>query len=452
MRTMTMIGFLQAQNCTHLVASWRHPESRQDSTSAEFYQEIGRILEAGKFHMAFFDDRLAMPDRYGDDHAHAVENGIRCVKMDPVTVMMAMGMATRRLGLGATYSTTYYEPYHVARVFATADLMTKGRVAWNIVTSLNDGEALNMGQEAVLEHDLRYDRADEFLEVVLGHWDSWQEGSILADRSTGRFADAARVRRLDHVGAFFKSRGPFTVPRSAQGHPVLLQAGQSGRGRRFAARWAELVFMVSPNINLARRTYGELREEIAAAGRDPDDVKIASLAYVVVAATKAEAEDKMAVIERLPLEIDALSLLSEAMNFDFATKDMDEAFTTEELANISGMQAMRDRVVRASGKANPTVREFLHFSGRGRPHNAFVGGPQEIADQLEEWFTTGACDGFVLAATHVPGSYADFVRFIVPELQRRELFHRDYAGDTLRENLGLARPVAESWKRSVVIR
>ncbi len=160
----------------------------------------------------------------------------------------------------------------------------------------------------------------------------------------------------------------------------------------------------------------------------------------------------MAVIERLPLEIDALSLLSEAMNFDFATKDMDEAFTTEELANISGMQAMRDRVVRASGKANPTVREFLHFSGRGRPHNAFVGGPQEIADQLEEWFTTGACDGFVLAATHVPGSYADFVRFIVPELQRRELFHRDYAGDTLRENLGLARPVAESWKRSVVIR
>lgn len=446
MRKMTLIGFLQAQNCTHLVASWRHPESRQDSTSPEFYQEIGRILEMGKFHMAFFDDRLAMPDRYGHDHAHAVENGIRCVKMDPVTVMMAMGMATRRLGLGATYSTTYYEPYHVARVFATADLMTKGRVAWNIVTSLNDGEAMNMGHAQILEHDLRYDRADEFLEVVLGHWDTWEEGAMLADREAARFADASRVHRLDHCGPFFNSRGPFTVPRSAQGHPVLLQAGQSGRGRRFAARWAELVFMVNPNLEQARRTYGELQAEIVAAGREPEDVKICALAYVSCAATKAEAEDKMALVDSLPLEIDSLSLLSEAMNFDFASKAMDDPFTADELAGISGMQALRDRVVRASGKANPTVRDFMHFSGRGRPHNAFVGGPKEVADQMEEWFTTGACDGFVLAATHVPGNYADFVQFVVPELQRRRLFHLDYAGDTLRENLGLSRPVAGSWK------
>ena len=446
MRMMTLIGFLQAQNCTHLVASWRHPESRHDSTSPEFYQEIGRILEIGKFHMAFFDDRLAMPDRYGHDHAHAVENGIRCVKMDPVTVMMAMGMATRRLGLGATYSTTYYEPYHVARVFATADLMTKGRVAWNIVTSLNDGEAMNMGHAQILEHDLRYDRADEFLEVVLGHWDTWEEGAILADREAARFADAGRVHRLAHRGPFFNSRGPFTVPRSAQGHPVLLQAGQSGRGRRFAARWAELVFMVNPNLEQARRTYGELQAEIVAAGREPEDVKICALAYVSCAATKAEAEDKMALVDSLPLEIDSLSLLSEAMNFDFASKAMDDPFTADELAGISGMQALRDRVVRASGKANPTVRDFIHISGRGRPHNAFVGGPKEVADQMEEWFTTGACDGFVLAATHVPGNYADFVQFVVPELQRRGLFHLDYAGDTLRENLGLTRPVAGSWK------
>jgi FMN-dependent oxidoreductase (nitrilotriacetate monooxygenase family) len=446
MRMMTMIGFLQAQNCTHLVASWRHPESRQDSTSPEFYQEIGRILEAGKFHMAFFDDRLAMPDRYGHDHAHAVENGIRCIKMDPVTVMMAMAMATTRLGLGATYSTTYYEPYHVARVFATADLMTKGRVAWNIVTSLNDGEAMNMGHAQILEHDLRYDRADEFLEVVLGHWDSWEEGAILADRATQRFADASRVHRLDHEGQFFRSRGPFTVPRSQQGQPVLLQAGQSGRGRRFAARWAEIVFMVNPNLEQARRTYSELRAEVAAFGREPDDVKVCALAYVACAATRAEAEDKMALIDRLPLEIDSLSLLSEAMNFDFAAKGMDEAFTTDELAGISGMQALRDRVVRSSGKANPTVRDFMHFSGRGRPHNAFVGSGKDVADGLEEWFTTGACDGFVLAATHVPGSYADFVQFVVPELQRRKLFHLDYAGETLRENLGLHRPVAGGWK------
>src|SRR5881227_4068706 len=166
-RQMVMVGFLQAQNCTNLPSSWRHPESRDDSMSADYYQEIGRILESGKFHMAFFDDRLAMPDRYGNDHAHTVEYGIRCVKMDPIIVLTAMGMATDKLGLASTCSTTYYEPFDVARRFATLDLMTGGRAAWNVVTSVNDGEAHNMGKDAHLDHDFRYDRADEFMEVVL---------------------------------------------------------------------------------------------------------------------------------------------------------------------------------------------------------------------------------------------------------------------------------------------
>ncbi|MBX6748034.1 MAG: LLM class flavin-dependent oxidoreductase, partial [Acetobacteraceae bacterium] len=168
---MHLVGFLQAQNCTNLASSWRHPESRTDFLSADYYQEIGRILEAGKFDLGFFDDRLSMPDRYGSDHHHTVEHGIRCVKLDPVVVLTMMAAATRRLGLGATCSTTYYEPFHVARVFQTLDLMSDGRAAWNIVTSLNDGEAANMGRDEVMEHDLRYDRADEFVEVVLGHWD-----------------------------------------------------------------------------------------------------------------------------------------------------------------------------------------------------------------------------------------------------------------------------------------
>src|SRR5256886_2051540 len=175
-RQMVMVGFLQAQNCTNLPSSWRHPESRDDSMSADYYQQIARILEAGKFHMAFFDDRLAMPDRYGNDHAHTVEYGIRCVKMDPIVVLTTMGMVTDKLGLASTCSTTYYEPFDVARRFATLDLMTGGRAAWNVVTSVNDGEALNMGRDQHLEHDLRYDRADEFMEVVLGHWDSWEIG------------------------------------------------------------------------------------------------------------------------------------------------------------------------------------------------------------------------------------------------------------------------------------
>lgn len=436
-RRMVLVGFLQAQNCTNLAFSWRHPHSRLDFTSADYYQEIGKILEAGKFHFAFFDDRLAMPDRYGNDHAHAVANGIRCVKLDPVAVLMAMGMATKRLGLGSTCSTTYYEPFHVARQFMTVDHLTGGRTAWNVVTSVNDGEALNMGREEALEHDARYDRADEFLEVVLGHWASWDDDAMILDRDGGRFADPDKVRRLDHRGVYFNSRGPFTVPRSQQGHPVIIQAGQSGRGRRFAGRWAEVVFMGANNKAASQSGYAALKDEAARAGRDPNSMHVCALTTTVCAATKAEAEDKMAVIERLPLEIDSLSLLSEALNFDFSTKGLDDTFSDAEMAAITGMHTMRDRVVRGSGKANPTVRDFITHTGRGKPHDVIVGGPREVADRLEELFTERACDGFVLAATHVPGSYSDFVAHVVPELQRRGLHQTEYAGATLRENLGL---------------
>ena len=300
-RQMAMVGFLQAQNCTNLPSSWRHPESRDDSMSADYYQEIARILEAGKFHMAFFDDRLAMPDRYGNDHAHTVEYGIRCVKMDPLIVLTTMGMVTTKLGLGSTCSTTYYEPFDVARRFATLDLMSGGRAAWNVVTSLNDGEAHNMGKDAHLEHDYRYDRADEFMEVVLGHWDTWEDGSLIMDKKSGRFADPAKVKRLDHRGEFFKSRGPFTVPRSPQGHPVIIQAGASGRGQRFAGRWGEVIFTAARNLAAAKEGYAAVRNEAAKAGRDPDQMFLCNLTTPVCGATKAEAEDKMAVINKLPL-------------------------------------------------------------------------------------------------------------------------------------------------------
>ena len=449
MRQITMIAFLQAQNCTNLASSWRHPESRTDSWSPEFYQHIGRVLEEGKFHLGFFDDRLSMPDMYGRDHRHTVEHGIRCVKMDPVTVLTVMGMATKHLGLGATYSTTYYEPFHVARVFATLDLMTHGRAAWNVVTSLNDSEAQNMGRDEVVEHDLRYDRADEFMEVVMGHWDAWEDDAIVQDKSTGLFAHPDKVHRLDHAGRFFKSRGPFTVPRSPQGHPVIIQAGQSGRGLRFAARWGELIFANYPNIEIAKKAYASFKADVARHGRDPEDVRVAPSTYLVAAATRAEAEDKMALIDKLPLEVDALSLLSEALNFDFATKGMDEPFTNEEMEAISGLQTIRDRVVQVSGKTNPTVRDFIHFSQRGRPRNPIVGGPKEVADELERWFVERACDGFVLAATHVPGTYEDFVRYVVPELQRRGLYRKEFAGTTLRENLGLSKARTGDWTRPI---
>jgi FMN-dependent oxidoreductase (nitrilotriacetate monooxygenase family) len=444
MRRMILVGFLQAQNCTNIASSWRHPASRPDSWSPEFYRHIGRVLEEGRFHLGFFDDRLSMPDMYGRDHAHTVAHGIRCVKLDAVTVLTVMGMATERLGLGATYSTTYYEPFHVARVFATLDLMTHGRAAWNVVTSLNDGEAQNMGRDEVIDHDLRYDRADEFLEIVLGHWDTWEDGAIVQDKASGLFADPDKVHRLDHRGRFLSSRGPFTVPRSAQGQPVIIQAGQSGRGRRFGARWGEVIFVVYPGIEAGRREYAAFKAEVARAGRDPEHVKVTQLVNTVAAATRAEAEDKWAEIDRLPLEIDALSLLSEALNFDFARKGMDEAFTDAELAEMSGLQGIRDRVLAV--KKNPTVRDFIAISGRGRVHNPIVGGPNEVADRLEEWFSAPACDGFVVSATHVPGAYEDFVRHVVPELQRRGLFRRDFEGTSLRENLGVPVPARGAWR------
>src|ERR1700716_4092534 len=299
MRQMTLIAFLQAQNCTNLASSWRHPLSRIDTWSPDYYRHLGRGLGGGNFHRGFFDDRLSMPDMYGRNHGHTVRHGIRCVKLDAVTGLTVMGMATERLGLGATYSTSYYEPFHVARLFATLDLMTEGRAAWNVVTSLNDGEAQNMGRDEVIAHDERYDRADEFMQVVLGHWDAWEDDAIVQDKATGLFARPEKVHRLDHQGRHFRSRGPFTVPRSAQGRPVIIQAGQSGRGKRFGAQWGEVIFVVYPDIEAGKRDYADFKAEVARCGRDPGHVTVTQLLNTVSAATKTEAEDKRAAIDKL---------------------------------------------------------------------------------------------------------------------------------------------------------
>jgi FMN-dependent oxidoreductase (nitrilotriacetate monooxygenase family) len=445
-RMMTLIAFLQAQNCSNLPGSWRHPATMLDFLTPEYYQRIARTLEDGKIQLAFFDDRLALPDIYTGDHGEAVAAGVRAVKLDPCTVIMAMGMATQRLGLGATYSTTYYEPYHVARVFATMDLMLKGRCAWNIVTSLNSGEARNFGRGEPMAHDARYDRADEFMQVVLGHWNSWEEDALILDKASDRFADPAKVYRLDHVGRYFRSRGPFSVPRSPQGQPVLIQAGQSGRGQSFAAKWADLVFVIFHGLADGIQEYAAFKAAVAAAGRDPARVRVAPACYVCVGETDAAAQDKRAVIEATAREIDALVLISEVLNYDFAGKPIDEPFTDAELGEFA-FQGFRDRVIRHSGKKNPTVRDFIEVSGRGtvKEHPMFCGSPKRVADQMEEWFTAPACDGFVLAATHMPGAYDHLVRLLVPELQRRGLFHKDYAGPTLRDNLGLPRPRVSDW-------
>ncbi len=438
-RQMTLVGFMQAQNCSLLTASWRHPQSRQDFLTPEYYQAMARALEAAHFHLAFFDDRLAMPDLYNQNHELAVKYGIRSVKLDPIPVLCAMAAVTRHLGLGATYSTTYYEPFHVARLFQTLDHMTGGRAAWNVVTSLNSSEAENFGQDTHLEHDLRYDRADEFMDVVLGHWNSWDPDALILDKNTRISADPKKVHRLEHKGKFFKSRGPLTVPASPQHHPVIIQAGQSGRGSEFAAKWAELIFCLLPNLEVGKQAYKKLKAQLAAAGRNPDSVRITPAAYVVVGETKAEADDKVAELDSLVDEMDGLVLLSENLSLDFGKKAIDEPFTTAELDSINGLRALRDKVLLLSKKTNPSLRDFITFSRKGSIHEhiVFCGSATDVADQMEEWFLGRACDGFVIPATHMPGSYEEFGRFVTPELQRRGLLQTSYKGKTLRENLGL---------------
>ena len=446
-RQIALVGFLQAQNCTTIPAAWRHPEARHDVTNVDFYQHIAKVLERGLFDLGFFDDRLAMPDMYGGDHHHTVEHGIRCVKLDAVTVLTTMGMATKNLGLGATYSTTYFPPFHVARLFSTLDHMSGGRAAWNVVTSVNDNEARNMGLDEAPPHDIRYDRADEFMEIVHGHWDTWEADAIVADRSSGIYAHGDKVHRLDHQGDHYRSRGPFTVPRTPQGHPVIIQAGQSGRGVEFASRWGELLFMSNPSLSRAKDNYATVKSTVEAIGRDPDQVKIANLTFPVVGRTMAEAEDRRAAYDLLPNLIDDLSLLSEGLNFDFSEKELNEPLSAEDVAAMTGIQGIRNQVIEVTGNQTPSVKDFVEGSGRARLAHPVVGGPTELADYFEEWFTAPACDGFVIAGTHMPGAFEDFVDLVVPELQRRGLFRTEYSGNTLRDNLGLTQPLPGAWRR-----
>jgi FMN-dependent oxidoreductase (nitrilotriacetate monooxygenase family) len=439
---MLLVAFLQASNCSNYPASWRHPATEMGFLTPNYYQHIARTLEAGKFHLAFVDDRLALPSQYGESFAEAVQHGIRAVKLDLVPAVTAMALATRFLGVGATYSTTYYAPFHIARLFATLDHFSGGRAAWNVVTSLNDAEAQNFGLTKHIDHDTRYDQADEFMQVVYGLWDTWEAEALVLDRAQGTFADPARVHRLDFQGRWWQAQGLLTVPRAPQGYPVVIQAGQSSRGREFAARWGELIFVIFPTFEAGKTMYADIKARAARYGRPPDTIKIAPAVYVVVAETEAMAHDKLAYIESLAQPIDAVVLLSEVLNYDFARHALDDPLSAADLAAMSGIRSFVDRVVQLSGKANPTLRDFLQYTGRGtlRELPRFVGTPTQVVDQMAAWFFGRACDGFVIAATHMPGAYEDVVRLVVPELQRRGLFHTEYAGATLRENLGLPCP------------
>jgi FMN-dependent oxidoreductase (nitrilotriacetate monooxygenase family) len=440
---MSLVGFMQAGNTSVYAGSWRHPATEHGFLTAGYYQKLGRILEDGCFDMMFFDDRLAMPGIYGGSVAEAVRRGARPVKLDLSIVLGVIAGATESIGLGATYSTTYYSPFHVARTFATLDHLTCGRAAWNVVTSINDGEAQNFGVDHHLGHDERYDRADEFLEATTRLWDTWEDDALILDREGGVFADPDKVSELKFEGEWFRVRGPLTVPRSPQGRPVLLQAGSSGRGRDFAARWAELIFTGDPGIEVARSHYKDQKERIGELGRDPDSVRMLPMAYTVVGESHAHAEEREQLfLNELVHPMASLTLLSELMNYDFSGMELDAPITDELIETVSGVRGlvknMRDHV----GGDTVTLGDLAGHRATLLQGPRFVGTGTEVADQMEEWFSGGACDGFVIAATHCPGAYEDVVRMVVPELQRRGVFRDRYTGHTLRDHLGLARPAA----------
>jgi len=439
---MALVAFMQAGSTSVYAGSWRHPATEHGYLDASYYAKIGRQLEEGCFDLMFFDDRLAMPGIYGGSVAEAVHYGARPVKLDLGTVLGVLSQATSHIGLGGTYSTTYYAPFHVARTFATLDHLSGGRAAWNVVTSINDSEAQNYGVDAHLGHDERYDRADEFLEVVTGLWDTWEDDAILHDRGAGIYADPAKVHELGHVGQYFSARGPLTVPRTPQGRPVIMQAGSSGRGRDFASRWAELIFTGDPGLDIAREHYADQKQRIAADGRDPSSVKICPMAYAVVGESESHAKEREAMfLNDLVHPMASLTLLSELMNYDFAQHDLDDPVTDELIASVSGIRGLVQNL-RAHIGGTVTVRDLAGHRATLLQGPRFVGTGEQVADQMAEWFESDACDGFVLAATHSPGSYEDVVRMVVPELQRRGLFRKQYESSTLRGHLGLGRPEA----------
>jgi FMN-dependent oxidoreductase (nitrilotriacetate monooxygenase family) len=439
-RQMSLVGFMQAGSTTVYAGSWRHPATEHGFLTAGYYAKLGRTLEEGCFDMMFFDDRLAMPGIYGGSVSEAVRLGARPVKLDLSVVLGVIAGATSHIGLGATYSTTYYPPFHVARTFATLDHLTGGRAAWNVVTSVNDSEAQNYGFDEVIAHDVRYDRADEFLEATTGLWDTWEDEALVLDRASGTFADPTKVHELDHEGKWFKVRGPLTVPRPPQGRPVLLQAGSSGRGREFAARWAELIFTGDPDMSIARAHYQDQKERVAAGGRAPESVKMLPMVYTVVGESRAQAEEREHLfLHDLVDPMASLTLLSELMNHDFSDMALDDPITEELVESVSGIRGLVQNL-RAHIGDTVTLADLAGHRATLLQGPRFVGTGPEVADQMEQWIEAEACDGFVIAATHTPGAYEDVVRLVVPELQRRDRFRRQYPGRTLRDTLELARP------------
>jgi FMN-dependent oxidoreductase (nitrilotriacetate monooxygenase family) len=390
--------------------------------------EIGRIAERGLFDLIFMGDNL-----YADPQSHPSYT----LRLEPLTMLAALAMTTTHVGLGATSSTTYGDPFSVARAFASLDRISGGRAAWNAVTTANAVSAANFGR-AHPDHSERYAIAEEFIGVVRGLWDCWDDDALVANRATGQYIDASKVRSLDHSGRYFAVKGPLNIDRSPQGQPVILQAGGSAAGQRLAAQTADVVFSVTQDLADSQRQYAELKALAAHYGRPPGAVTLLPGVMPVVGRTDREAFDMLATLQGFVSSTNAVALLSDRLGIDMRAHDLDGPIpdipipdTYHSFARVMLAKARREAM---------TLRDLYNLTAAARGHWVLCGSAERVANTLEEWFTSGAADGFNIMPPYFPGGFDAFIDGVIPILVERGLFRADYSGTTLRDHLGLARP------------
>lgn len=412
-------------------AGWRYEGAFTTGLSISVMQKIAQIAERGKFDLFFISDGLVMEP---GDHPSFLN------RFEPLTLLSALSMVTRHIGLGATVSTSFNQPFNVARAIASLDHISGGRAAWNVVTSANDLAALNFSQDRLNEHELRYDIATEFVDVVRGLWDCWDDGAIVADQTTGTFLDRSKVHRLEHKGRFFSVRGPLNMERCPQGHPIVIQAGGSPAGQELSARSADLVFsVVNGDPVSAKANYDSLKQRVIRNGRRPDDLSILPGVMPIIGETDSEAKEKLASLQSWLNSTNALTLVSQRLGHDISGHPLDGP--VPEFPQTQGGQTFSKSLFEMARREKMTLRDLYNVTAAARGHWVIYGSPRRIADILEDWFVNERADGFVVMPAHFPGAFDDFVDKVVPELQQRGLYRKEYSGTTLRDHLGLERPL-----------
>ncbi len=421
-------------------AAWRHPEvPAGGATDFKYFLNSALTAQRGKFDMVFFADGIGI--RADDNPPGSLARTNRNVELEPLTLLAALASVTSHIGLVSTASTTYNEPYHIARKFASLDNISGGRAGWNIVTSWSEQEAWNFSRDTHLDYDTRYDRAKEFVDVVTGLWDSWEDDAFVHDKASGQFYDPAKLHVLNHRGKHFAVRGPLSAPRTPQGRPILVQAGAAEQGQEIAAANADVVYAAQVDLAGAKTYYAGLKARMAKYGRAPEMLKVMPAVTTIVGRTRAEAQAKFDQLQELIEPVVGLSLLSEVLGgVDLSAYPIDGPLPDIPL-DTNASKSRRALLVDLARRENLSIRQlYLRIAG-ARGHWQLVGTPEQIADALQERFEAYGADGYNIMPPFLPGGLDDFVDLVIPELQRRGLFRTEYEGSTLRENLGLRRLV-----------